>query len=325
MIENINSPESLNKKYFISLANTRGSVGMLRVQLMALLVLSIIGLIPGTEIHSWYNNIVSTILYGMLKFYVVYAIALNLYFFLVPQKSIYKHQVFTSILLFFTLLTELVILVALSFMISNGKSTGYKSNMADFNATYSTIFLIIIGMITLLTTFYNVFWIRKKISEGFSEQRTIANYSAFSTVFNSTSVWIIFGVVSIAGVVFTNFLFVLGLLIALIFVLTFPRLLIEAGYLVYLKIVDKDYWEDYKGRKSISFNEKLTSIFKKKYIYVLIGLLVITGMVQIDEKYDLPKTTKNIFGFIVIVILIGFLVIFIQWIVKKIKNKNAGG
>ncbi len=48
-------------------------------------------------------------------------------------------------------------------------------------------------------------------------------------------------------------------------------------------------------------------------------------MVQIDEKYDLPKTTKNIFGFIVIVILIGFLVFFIQWIVKKIKNKNAEG
>ncbi|MBO0468355.1 hypothetical protein JZO73_12535 [Enterococcus plantarum] len=70
-----------------------------------------------------------------MKFYVVYAILLNLSLFLVPQKSIYKHQILTSILLFFTLFAELVILVALSFMISNGKSTGYKSNIADFNAT----------------------------------------------------------------------------------------------------------------------------------------------------------------------------------------------
>ena len=121
MIDNKNSPESLNKKYFISLTNTRGSIGMLRIQSISLLILSIIGLIPGVEIHSSYHNIISTLLYGMFKFYVVYAILLKLALFLVPQKKIYKHQILTSILLFFTLLAELVILVALSFMISNGK------------------------------------------------------------------------------------------------------------------------------------------------------------------------------------------------------------
>ncbi|MBC1483366.1 hypothetical protein HCJ58_11880 [Listeria sp. FSL L7-1509] len=324
MVENINSSESLNKKYFISLAKTRGSVGALRIQLIALLVLSIIGLIPGIEIHSWYNNIASTILYGMLKFYVVYAIVLNIYFFLIPKKIVYKHQVFNSILLFFTLLIELVILVALSFMISNSKSTGYKSNIADFNATYSMIFLVLIGTVALLTICYNVFWIRKNIRKGFSEQRKVANYLAFSKVFNFNSAWIIFGVVSITGVFFTNFLFILGLLLALVFVLAFTRLLIEIGYLTYLKSVNRDYWEEYKDQKPFSFNGRLRSILRKKYVYVLIGIAIIVGMVKIDEKYALSKTIKNIFGFIVIVILIGFMIILIQWIIKKIKNKHVG-
>lgn len=324
MTENINSSEALNKKYFISMANTRGSVGTLRIHLIALLVLSIIGLIPGTEIHSWYNNLASIIFYGVLKFFVIYAVVLNLYFILMPQKIIYKHQVLTSILLFFTLFMELVILLALSFMIINGKSTGFRSNMADFSATYSIIFLTVIGTVTLLVTCYNIFWIRKNIKNGFSEQRNAANYLAFSSVFNYNSLWIIFGVVSIAGVFFTNFLFILGFLLALLFVAVFPRLLIEVGYLTYLKVVSKDYWEDYKEQQSFGFKGKLKSMFKKKYIYVLMGLVTIIGMEQIDEKYVLSKTVENIFRFTVIIILIGFIIILIQWVAKKIKNKSVG-
>lgn len=241
---------------------------MLRIQSMCLFVLSIIGLIPGMEIHSWYHNIISTILYRMLKFYVVYATVLNLCLFLVPQKSIYKHQIVTSILLFFTLLTELIILVALSFMISNGTSTGYKSNITDFNAIYSTIYLIIIGIVVLLTTCYNIFWIKKEISEGFSKQRADANYFAFSKAFNSNSIWIIFGVVSVVGIIFTNSLFVLGLVLGLIFVLAFPRLLIESGYLIYLKIIDKDYWEENREQKSISFNgQKKINVCFNRFFY----------------------------------------------------------
>ncbi|MBC2358319.1 hypothetical protein HBP65_14480 [Listeria welshimeri] len=259
MTENINSSEALNKKYFISMANTRGSVGTLRIHLIALLVLSIIGLIPGTEIHSWYNNLASIIFYGVLKFFVIYAVVLNLYFILMPQKIIYKHQVLTSILLFFTLFMELVILLALSFMIINGKSTGFRSNMADF-----------------------------------------------------------------AGVFFTNFLFILGFLLALLFVAVFPRLLIEVGYLTYLKVVSKDYWEDYKEQQSFGFKGKLKSMFKKKYIYVLMGLVTTIGMEQIDEKYVLSKTVENIFRFTVIIILIGFIIILIQWVAKKIKTKSVG-
>lgn len=60
-------------------------------------------------------------------------------------------------------------------------------------------------------------------------------------------------------------------------------------------------------------------------MYVLIGFFIIIVMVQIDEKYKLSRTTKNIFGVIVSIILIGFTVIFIQWIIKKVKNKKTGG
>jgi hypothetical protein len=325
MMKKRNSPKLLNKEYFISLANTRGSVGMLRMQSMFLLVLSIIGLVPGMEIHSWYYNIISTIVYGVLKFYVVYAVLLNIGLFLVSQKSLYKHQVLTSILLFFTLLTELVILVALSFMISNGKSTGYKSNIADFSANYSTIYLIIIGVVSLLTTCYNIFWIKMEISKGFSEKRVIANYFAFSKIFNSSSFWIIFGVVSVAGIIFTNSLFVLGLVLGLIFVLAFPRLLIEIGYLIYLKIVDKDYWEENGESNPLSLNKKLLLILKSKLTYVLIGFFIIVVMVQIDEKYNLSRAIKNVFGVIAIIILIGFAAIFIQWFIRKMKKKKTGG
>lgn len=205
MIESKNNLKLLTKKYFISLANTRGSVNTLRIHSISLFILSIIGLIPGMEINSWYNNPISMVLYGILKFYVAYAILLNLLLFLVPYKKVYEHQIVTTILLFFTLVAELVILLALSFMISNGKSTGYKSNSADFNATYSTIFLIIIGIVVLLSTCYNVFRLRKNLRDGFSEQRNAANYLAVSTVFNSNSVLIIFGVVSITSVIFINF------------------------------------------------------------------------------------------------------------------------
>lgn len=295
---------------------------MLRIQSLCLLVLSIVGLIPGIEIDSWYHNTISMTLHGILKFYVVYAILLNVFLFLVPQKKLYRHQIVTAILLSFTLVAEFIILVALSFMISNGKSTGYKSNIADFNTTCSTIYLFIIGLVALLTTCYNIFWIRKKISEGFSEQRATANYFAFNKGINSGSVWVIFGAVSVVGIFFTNSLFVLGLVLGLIFVLSFPRLLIEIGYLVYLKIVDKDYWEEMREQKAAPLKNRLLILLKKKSMYGWVGGLILIVMVKIDEKYDLSRTTKNIFGFITILIFVEFAVLLILWL-KKVKN-NTG-
>lgn len=304
--------------------NDIGSVGMLRFQLIVLFFFSIIGLISGRDIHSWYNNTASTILYGMLKFYVIYAIVLNIYFFLVPQRRVYKHQVANSILLFLTLFIELVIFLAFLFWISNTKVIGYRSYKTYFNATYSTIFLVIIGAVALLATCYNVFWIRKNIKNGFSEQRNVASYLAFSTIFNSNSIWIIFGVLSIIGLFLKRMIFTYALFYALVVVLAFPRLLIEIGYLTYLKTVNKDYWEEYKGLKSLTFNGSLSSIFKRKYIYVLMGLAIIVGMVLLDTKYVLSKTIRKMFGYIFIVILMGFMIILIQWIMKKIKNRNVG-
>ncbi|WP_206850188.1 hypothetical protein [Enterococcus plantarum] len=126
------------------------------------------------------------------------------------------------------------------------------------------MYLIIIGVVVLFTTCYTIFWIKKEISKGFSEQRAVANYAAFSKVFSSNSIWIIFGVVSVVGTIFTNSLVVLGLILGLIFVLVFPRLLVEIGYLIHLKIVDKDYWEENREQKAFSFKKRLLSILKKK-------------------------------------------------------------
>ncbi|MBO0468354.1 hypothetical protein JZO73_12530 [Enterococcus plantarum] len=66
------------------------------------------------------------------------------------------------------------------------------------------------------------------------------------------------------GTIFTNSLVVLGLILGLIFVLVFPRLLVEIGYLIHLKIVDKDYWEENREQKAFSFKKRLLSILKKK-------------------------------------------------------------
>lgn len=104
--------------------------------------------------------------------------------------------------------------------------------------------------------------------------------------------------------------------------LAFLNLIIEIGYLVYLKIVDRDYWEENR-EKTTTFNKKLPSILKRRSVYVILSLIVIIVMLQIDGNHNLSRTTKNTFGFIVILFLIEFAVIFLEWFIKKRRDKNV--
>lgn len=116
------------------------------------------------------------------------------------------------------------------------------------SVNYSIAFLIVSFIFFLSLVLYNIIWLRKQLKNGFSEERTNANYSAASSVYSPGSLWLILGLTLLGGagaLVFTqSWNGVMGILLNILFISAFSRLIVEVGYLTYLRFKDKSYWEE---------------------------------------------------------------------------------
>ncbi|GAB2025563.1 hypothetical protein OfM1_16350 [Lactovum odontotermitis] len=102
------------------------------------------------------------------------------------------------------------------------------------------------------------------------------------------------------------------------FNIVFPGPIIEFSYLAYLKTKDKIYWEEPPDQAKKSKSEKVK--FWKRFGTIFYLILSIVYFVKIGEysKGELPLVLR-VLG---ILILVSWLVLFIRWIIKKIKQER---
>lgn len=233
--------EQANKVYFKSLANTRASASMMLISFAGVFVL----LIEILSFYSYYDKIVgvnpfSNWFFDILVSYCLYLIIV--FFIPLIGKFAYRRQVLSTTLL---LLTYIGIFLSLQIMELLIIVSALAKKEFEIGFTkYSAIVIPFVVICTLLGFVYNYFCLKKQLKIGFSPTRTLGNYFAKSSSYSSKSLTVIF-VCSMLGAALTGYFGVLlGIALTILFSYTFTQLLTEVGYLLYLKMKSKEYWED---------------------------------------------------------------------------------
>lgn len=233
--------EQANKVYFKSLANTRASASMMLISFAGVFVL----LIEILSFYSYYDKIVivnpfSNWFFDILVSYCLYLIIV--FFIPLIGKFAYRRQVLSTTLLLFTYagmflsLQVMGLLIIVSALANKEFEVGFPK--------YGFIVIPFLVICTLLGFIYHHFWLKKQLKIGFSPTRTLGNYFAKSSSYSSNALTIIF-VCSMIGAALTGYYgVVLGVSVSILFSYAFTQLLTEVGYLLYLKMKSKEYWED---------------------------------------------------------------------------------
>ncbi|AGK70307.1 hypothetical protein I872_00880 [Streptococcus cristatus AS 1.3089] len=238
------------------------------------------------------------------------------------KTFIYKHQLFSTAMLF-----VLINGIHLSLVLMNYILTILTNEVLKNSLIYSLIYwLSSIGLFMGLIV-YNASWLKKQLRKGFSEKRTTANYIAFSSVYSKPSLWIILGVTLLGGGLASlsgYYVQTFGIVSNIVFISAFSRLIVEVGYLLYLRSKDKTYWEEVpKEAKRESFL-KTIDLKKAKYRLVIEIVLFLTLAVCLKIlKINAENSpiwliwTIRIFGYS---ILLDTAISFIYYQVKKMKR-----
>ena len=232
--------EQANKVYFKSLANTRASAAMMINSWTGVFLFAF-------EILCFYSYDVSKGIkpfshwfFDILVIYCVYHIIA--FFLPLMGAFIYRRQVLSTTLLLFTYagmflsLQVMGLLIIVSALANKEFEVGFPK--------YGFIVTPFLVICTLLGFIYHYFWLKKQLKIGFSPTRTLGNYFAKSSSYSSNALTIIF-VCSMIGAALTGYFgVVLGVSVSILFSYAFTQLLTEVGYLLYLKMKSKEYWED---------------------------------------------------------------------------------
>lgn len=171
---------------------------------------------------------------------------------------------------------------------------------------------------------YNASWLKKQLRKGFSEKRTTANYIAFSSVYSKPSLWIILGVTLLGGGLASlsgYYLQTFGIVSNIVFISAFSRLIVEVGYLLYLRSKDKTYWEEGPKEGQSQFFLKTINLKKAKHrltteVVLFLTLAVSLKLLNIDAENS-PSwliATIRIFGYL---LLLDATVSFVFYQIKK--------
>ena len=265
--------EELNKEYFQALGSTRASVRMLSLARAGLFVWSI----DLTHVYFFIKehftvDPFSTVPFRFLCLFLLLMLGCQIMSF--SKTFIYKHQLFSTAMLF-----VLINGIHLSLVLMDYILTILTNEVLKNSLIYSLIYwLSSIGLFMGLIV-YNASWLKKQLRKGFSEKRTTANYIAFSSVYSKPSLWIIIGVTLLGGGLASlsgYYLQTFGIVSNIVFISAFSRLIVEVGYLLYLRSKDKTYWEEVpKETKSQSFL-KTIDLKKAKYRLVIEIVLFLT-------------------------------------------------
>jgi hypothetical protein len=319
MSERSKLPEERNKEYFKSFIATRGSISSLYISwaglVIALLCLPI----------TWN---VTTLGYGInpmqskVNVYIIFIAIFMLLTFLTvsfrgTRQFLVRHQGFASIWLTIFSFLFTSILMFMFYMITQSD----KPNEIWYESKLSIIVLLLFGLTYLSALFYNFYWLKKQLKIGFSETRTTANYFARSKVYESKSLWIIFGFSMLGAFITGNLARIFGLVFGIFLGAVFSRLTIELAYSAYLLNTNKEYWINYIDKPKKSWKESVRLRLKKLSTYVILGVLLIIVIVEIEDRYKLPKGLQITFSYVFVVILLFLAVAFIIWLIKKVRKK----
>nr|WP_154212425.1 hypothetical protein [Enterococcus faecalis] len=313
--------KNLNESYFISLANSRGSISTLKIAIAPCIIFSI------CLLFSW--NVAEELKkIPPLKDFTTITIILSIVFLIVCIatsffKFIYNHQVVgTTLVLFMLILMEISILLLSYYLVlfEDNVSIGDQ----ELWTTASQIFKYVIGIVFILSLIYNIFWLKRQLKEGFKEERSQKNLQSKTTVYNSKSLWIIFGLTSIGGIVLGQIRFLFGFGLGVLIVIAFSRLIVEITYLTYLKSKDKKYWEEPPKPTPIKeLNKEEKKERKKKQIKIInisasFGFLLFIGWLV--ERVEIIGVMKTILRGITMLVLLNLLVTCLLWFGSKVKK-----
>ena len=278
--------EALNKEYFQALGSTRASVRMLSLAWAGLFVLSI----DLTHVYFFIKEQFTVDPFSNVPFLFLCLLLLLMLVCQIMSFSktfIYKHQLFSTAMLF-----VLINGIHLSLVLMDYILTILTNEVLKNSLIYSLIYwLSSIGLFMGLIV-YNASWLKKQLRKGFSDKRTTANYIAFSSVYSKPSLWIIIGVTLLGGGLASlsgYYLQTFGIVSNIVFISAFSRLIVEVGYLLYLRSKDKTYWEEVpKETKSQSFL-KTIDLKKAKHrltteVVLFLTLAVSLKLLNIDAE-----------------------------------------
>lgn len=311
------SATTLNANYFKSLVTTRASMRMLVLGIAGFALAGIDYLLHSLTVIYYGvtppQDVISIISLVCLVFmaisFLIYSIAPLRHFF-------YRHQRFSSLwqlsFVFLFYLT-LVILSAILFLA--------EKNMLDiYGSRWSLLSLIGGSLLYFSCLAYNVFWLRKELTKGMSQERTQKNFLAASSVSSPGTLLLIFGVTMLAPILIKESLVAgLGLSCFILFTVVFSRLHVEYGYAAILKWQSQDYWGEYLPTPKEEINFKPIRTFIRIALEVLLFLAVIIFGGEMVEQGIMPALLGRglVIGFIIY-----WLVRILLWGIKKNNRKE---
>ena len=259
--------EELNKVYFKSLANTRASATMMVISFAGAFVLALFLLFQYFYFVKGYGiNPLENYFFDFVLIYVIYLVVAT--FIPLGMTFIYRRQILSTILLLLSYIGIFLSLILISYIILVYSGT----NLQEYNerSLYTIPFLLICTVVGFV---YHYFWLKRELKKGFSINRTMGNYFAKSSAHNNNSLFIIFTVSMLGGVLSGKFALVLGILTAVLFSYGFSQLITEVAYLLYLKTQSKEYWEDVPTKKETFRNLFKDFSLKKAKIRISLEIL----------------------------------------------------
>ena len=175
---------------------------------------------------------------------------------------------------------------------------------------YSQIYWLNFTVLFIGLTVYNVSWLKKQLGRGFSEKRAAGNSIANSSVYSKSSLWIIFGITVLGGGLASlsgYYKQTFGIVSNIVFTSAFSRLIVEVGYLLYLRSKDKTYWEERPKEDQSQFFLKTIDLKNAKHrliteVVLFLTLAVSLKLLNIDAENS-PSwliATIRIFGYAIL-------------------------
>lgn len=270
--------EALNKEYFQALGSTRASVRMLSLAWAGLFVLSI----DLTHVYFFIKEQFTVDPFSNVPFLflcLLLLLMLGCQIMSFSKPFIYQHQLLSTAMLF-----VLINGIHLSLVLMDYILTILTNEVLKDSLLYSQIYWLSFTVLFICLTLYNVSWLKKQLERGFSEKRASGNSIATSSVFSRSSLWLIFGITVLGGGLASlsgYYVQTFGIVSNIVFTSAFSRLIVEVGYLLYLRSKDKTYWEERPKEDQSQFFLKTIDLKKAKNRLITEVVLFLTLAVSL--------------------------------------------
>ena len=271
--------QKANEQYFLSLADSRASLTSLPAAAIAcMFFLGLTQLLIGSAVYEGNENF-------LVPFWVNNAIIGLCFLTIFPtviKPLVYRFQVF-----FTALLVVLVSFLGYA-MCLMAWSIGTLTEAGTATLVYSSEVYTVFGFVAVAyisgACVVQILLLRHRLRVGYSEDRTMGNFLAVSSVYSSKSLWIIFAIALIGPNLLTGgqyIMLTIGGLGFLFFASVFPSLPVEFGYLTYLKARDKKYWEQRPPKIVIERAKKIRTLKKTgKVTLIIIAVIVVVAVLN---------------------------------------------